>query len=87
MLTPSMKYSVKALSSVILAFPAKILNSAIYSLMVPFPCRNCLSFALASPSLLANSKDSCSRFMKARYVLKDGGVVAWTSEVNASFQA
>ena len=53
MLIPSMKYSVSALSSSILALLAKILNSAIYSSTDPFPCRNCLSLARASPSVSA----------------------------------
>ena len=39
-LSPSMKYSMSAVSSVILALPAKIRNCATYSLTVPFPWRS-----------------------------------------------
>lgn len=49
-LSPSMKYSISDLSSVILDRPARILNWETYSSAESFPCRSCLSFALASPS-------------------------------------
>ena len=38
---PSMKYSIKALSSLILDHPVRIRNWEIYSLAVPFPCLSC----------------------------------------------
>jgi len=47
---PSMKYSIKALSSLILDRPARIRNWEIYSSAVPFPCLSCRNWAHASPS-------------------------------------
>jgi len=38
---PPMKYSIKALLSLILDHPARIRNWEIYSLAVPFPCLSC----------------------------------------------
>jgi len=47
---PSIKYSIKALSLLILDRPARIRNWEIYSSAVPFPCLSCHSWARASPS-------------------------------------
>jgi len=47
---PSMKYSIKALSSLILDCPARIRNWEIYLSAVPFPWLSCHSWAHASPS-------------------------------------
>jgi len=47
---PSMKYSIKALSSLILDRPVRIRNWEIYLSAVPFPCLSCRNWARASPS-------------------------------------
>ena len=47
---PSIKYSIKALLSLILHCPTRIQNWEMYSLAVPFPCLSCRSWARASPS-------------------------------------
>src|SRR5271156_2905517 len=86
-LIPSMKYSVKALSSDIFAFPARIRNSATYSSTLLFPCLNCLSFALASPSVSAAEKAPLNSFVNASRVPKSGFAAASLSVTHASFHA
>ena len=83
-----MKYSMRAMLSVILDLWARILNCPTNSSAVPV-CRMALNLALASLAMSAMRKASSSFFLKAAQVPKAmAPVVAWVfDKTKASFHA
>ena len=85
--SPSMKYSMSVLSSLIWALSVRIWNWAMYLSIESFPYLSCLSPALASPSVSLTENTFSISLRNVVANSNFGGSVFMASARNASFQA